>query len=189
MQLGGDQQTWVSNFSATRHMSDSFFLLQLLVVPTIAICAFLNVLLLRPQSREANIVSAFTAALAAGSVAVLIGVGWPPMSRASIERGSQDIELLSNAMWLESDVERDLAQQALIQRYPGLADMDQKARQALVFKKIKHDQDVGIIPGMWWGVGFVFLFVAMPLMLTSILSGVRIDDRAVAVEAGDEPAV
>ena len=172
LNLGHEHQSWVANFAALRGMNSNMGLIQLLIVPTIAVCAFVNVLLLRPQSREANIVSGVTSSLVAGAVAFLIGVGWQPMSNASIDRGSHDIELLANAMWLESDLERELAQQALIQRYPGLENMDQKTRQAMIFKKVKHDQDVGIIPGMWLGVGFAILFVALPLLLTSILSGV-----------------
>lgn len=171
-QLGHARATWVANFLPVRHIGNSLNVLQLLIVPLVAIAAFWNVLLVRPQSREANIVSAMTAALTSGVVAFLMGVGWQPMNALSIDRGSQDIELLANAVWLESDLEREIAQQVLIQRYPGMADLDQPGRQRLLFAKVKHDQQVGVIPGTWLGVGFAVLFVVLPMLATSILSGV-----------------
>ena len=84
MQLGHGKPTWVTMFGAARFMGDGWQALQFLIVPTVGACAFLNVFLLRPQSREQNIIGGVTMGLTAGVVAFLAGMGWEPM-RGSLE--------------------------------------------------------------------------------------------------------
>ena len=171
-QMGHGDASWVAVFDFFRHLGGGWQILQFLIVPAVAICAVLNVILLRPQNREQNLIAAVTTGLVAGVIAFLTGLGWEPLKHASVASGSQDIALLASAVWLESDAERELAQQALLQRYPGLEEMSLSSRQDLVFAKIQHDQAVGILPGIWAGMIGTVLFVVAPLMATNLLSGI-----------------
>ena len=171
LELGGSSQTWVSALMGLRHMNEGWNVMQFLIIPIVAVCGFSCVLLIRPQTKEANYVSAVTAGLVAGIFAFLIGVGWGPIRDFSVEKGSNDIELLSTAIWLESEQEKKLAQQAFFQRYPGLENMTSDTKQRILANKIKHDQTVGIIPGLWWAVAVIMLLISFPLVATIVLSG------------------
>ncbi len=170
-QLAPDSRTWVSRFIGLRNLPPGWRAIQYLIVPCLAISAFICVLLVRPKSREANIISAVTSGLVAGIIAFLIGLGWGALNENSIDSGAKDIKLLSTAIWLESDTERKLAQRALLQRYPGLVEMDTGQRQQRIQEKIRHDQTTGMLPGMWMGVCISILFTTFPMMFTCILSG------------------
>ena len=169
-ELGPDTSTWVSSFIGLRNLSSWWVLLQYLTVPFIAIGAFLCVLVAKPKTRESNIVSAVTCAFAATTVTFMLTAGMGVLNSYSVSSGERDIEILSTAMWLD-DEERELAQRALIQRYPGLKEMDQRTRQRRITQKILHDQKSGLLPGIWMAVCIATLFTGVPLALTCVLSG------------------
>ncbi|QEG24287.1 serine/threonine-protein kinase [Mariniblastus fucicola] len=171
-QLGGESSsTWVSIFIGLRQLSSQWFLLSYLMVPAVALCAFLCVRWVRPKTREANIAAAVTCGIVASAVTFLLGGGWGIVSSASVDRGFRDIELLSSVAWLESESERKLARRAFVQRYPGLEEMGAADRQLAIRRKIMHDQKTGLTPGIWMGVCVAILFTGLPLTLTSVLSG------------------
>lgn len=170
-ELGAASVSWVNNFIWLRKMGNFWEIIQFMIVPAVAVCGFLCVLLVRPQTREANIVAAVTCGLAAGILTFLTGGSWGIMRTYALQPADADIEVLSTAVWLESETERKLAQRALIQRYPGLVDMDVATRQQRIRGKIMQDQRTGLLPGMWMGVAVSTLFTSIPLMFTCILSG------------------
>ena len=170
-QLGGSARTWVDPLMGLRVLSDTWDLTQFLVVPGVAVSAFACVLIVRPKSRQTNIAVGLTAGLVATVVAFLCGVGWIVIQGRSLELATQDIHLLSTAMWLETESERELAQRALIQRYPGLESMDRSVRQKRTEEKIIHDQRTGLVPGLWLAVLASFMVAGLPLAGTCILSG------------------
>ena len=169
----GDEssRTWVSNFLFLKDISRNWQWIHFLMVPAVAMCAILCVLLVRPKSREVNIAAGLTAGFVASAVALILAGGWGLIGQNSVDAGYRDIELLSTTMWLESDAERKLAQKAMLDRYPGLNEMDTGDRQTLVRRKIMHLQKTGLTPDLWWGLVAAALFVGLPLALTCILSG------------------
>jgi len=169
--LGDASQTWVSKFVWLKDISKYWGFIQFMMVPAIAVCGFLCVLFVKPKSREANIASGLTSGFIASFVALLLAGGWGLLGELSVNTGYRDIELLSTAMWLESDAERKLVQDALIDRYPGLESMSIPVRQRLVRQKILHQQQAGLTPDLWFGVFASMLFVGIPMALTCILSG------------------
>ena len=164
--------SWASMTTGLRHLSGGFAgALEFFTIPVVAVCAFLNVWFVRPTTRDGNIVSAATAGLLAGVIAFVTSVGWPAISGDVIARGANDIQLVSNAMWLESEAETNLAKQALVQRYPGITDIDERYRGDYIARKIAHDQETGIMPGLWAAIFRAALWVAIPLGVSSVLSG------------------
>jgi hypothetical protein len=169
--LSESTRTWVSNFLFLRGLSGAWSLVQFLIVPALAVSAFLCVLLVKPKTREVNYAASLASGIIATVVVLMLCGGWGILGDMSISRGSRDIELLSNAMWLESDAERKLLQQAALKKYPGLEDESPDMRQALITQKIMHEQRAGLTPGLWMGALVSVLFVGIPMTLTSILSG------------------
>ncbi|MFK7821521.1 MAG: serine/threonine-protein kinase [Planctomycetaceae bacterium] len=170
-ELGPAAQTWVSYFIGLRNLGAGWQFSQLLMVPTIAVAAFLCVLLVRPKTREANIVASATCGLVAGILIFLTSAGWTVSSEYSIESGRKDLDLLSTAIWFETEGERELAKQSLIRRYPGLAEMDTTTRKIRTNEMVLHDLKTGIMPGLWMGVLVSLLFCAVPLTVTTVFSG------------------
>ncbi len=170
-QLSDTTETWVSRVLFLKDLSPQWQWIQFLMVPAIAACAFLCVLVVKPKTREVNFASGITAGFIAGAVALMLAGGWGLIGNGSIQSGARDIELLSTAMWLESDDERSMVQKAMLDRYPGLTEMSVSDRQQMIRQKILHQQRAGLTPDLWWGVLAATLFVGLPMALTCVLSG------------------
>ncbi len=134
--------------------------------------------LIKPKNREVGMVAAITAGLLAGILAYTISLGWAPMSQHAVNRGVHDIQLISDSMWVQSDRERELARQALVQRYPGLDRLKSQSRGDVVYRKIIRDQTLGIPKGMWVGIGSTLCLCVLPLFFTAVFAGLIWDRGA-----------
>lgn len=170
-QLGGSARTWVAPFVELRLLNDAWSMIEFLRVPIVAVCAFFCVLVVRPETREANIVAGVTAGLVAGVLTFLAGTGWSSLYQHSVQAGEHDVDLLSLAVWADTDQEQRLFQRALVQRYPGLETMDQSQKRKRIREKILHDQRTGLLPGTWFAAIMSLLFAGVPLAGTCVLSG------------------
>ncbi len=170
--LGESKETWARWATAFRgipyELAES---LEFLIIPVVAVCSFLNVWLVRPASRDSNVVSAATAAFLAGAIAFVISIGWPSVSQNVVDRGYQDIQLIAGSMFLETEVEQQLAKQALVKRYPGIEDVQLQYRGDMIRRKIAMDQESGIMPGLWAAIFRAACWVVVPLGVSSVLSG------------------
>lgn len=127
--------------------------------------------LIKPRSREVGLVAATAAALLAGILAYTINLGWSPIANHAVQKGVPDIELISDAFWMEDPVEQELARQSLMQRYPGLSDVENRQRGYLVFRKVINDQVLGIPEGMWFGIFTTLFLSVLPLFFATTYSG------------------
>lgn len=127
--------------------------------------------LIKPKSREVGMVAATSAALLAGIVAFTVSLGWAPITVHAIGAGKPDIELLSDALWMDDANEHGLARRALMQRYPGLRTLDTNQRGYLVRQKILTDQSLGVPFAMGQGILTTLCLTACPLFFATMLSG------------------
>lgn len=127
--------------------------------------------LIKPKSREVTLVAATAAALLAGTIAYTIGIGWYPMSENALDNGRQDIELLSTSAWMRTANDHKLSQDAILQRYPGLNELDSDERGLLVLRKIINDQRTGIPIGMLVGIGTTLCISVLPLFFAITFAG------------------
>ena len=172
-QLGENDEPWISRyFGWIRHVPlGAVLALPPLMIVMNVLCGIINVQILKPKSREMLYVVAAIAALFAGIVSFTTSLGWSPIIRHGVDNGIQDIQLLSDSIWLETDAERNMARTALFQRYPGLKDVRQNQRGNLIRYKIKRDQSFGIPQGMWEGIGITLCLSAIPLFLSMAFAG------------------
>lgn len=172
-QLGDLTQPWVVKYFSWIQAIPRWllgFLPICMVWLTVAIGIW-TIGLIKPKSREVGMVAAITASLLAGIVAYTMSLGWSPITEYAINEGRQDIELISDSLWMEGPAERELAQRALMQRYPGLDMMNERTRGRLVFQKIILDQALGIPKGMWSGIGTTLCLAVLPLFFSCTFAG------------------
>lgn len=172
-QLGEQNESWISRyFGWIRNVPfGAIIILPPLMIMLNVLCGIINVQILKPKAREMLFVVAAISALFAGIVSFTTSLGWSPIIRHGIDNGLQDIQLLSDSIWLESDAEKEMARTALFQRYPGLKDVRQSQRGNLIRYKIKRDQAFGIPQGMWEGIGITLCLSAIPLFLATSFAG------------------
>lgn len=127
--------------------------------------------LVKPKSREISMVSAISASLVAGIVAFVLSLGWAPIIDHSVSKARNDIELISDSFWMNDAAERELAKQALIQRYPGTTDVPVQQRGTLLYRKIMNDQAQGIPRGMWIGIGTTLFLTVLPYLFAATFAG------------------
>lgn len=170
-QLGGSSQTWVAPLVGLRNMSEEWGAMEFLRVPIVAISALICVLVVRPETREANILAGITAGLFAGIFAYMSGCAWPALNAHAVRSGEHDVKLLATAVWLDSDQERSIYERALMYRYPGLEQMDSAHRRKRIYEKIMHDQNTSLMRATWFSAVISMLFAGLPLAVACVLSG------------------
>ena len=138
-----------------------------------------NYLVVRPKTRDVAIASAVLAGLFAASVAFVASLGWQPLTSLSVAQGSQDIEMLSRAVWGESESQRLMARKAMLRRYPSLNDMSVTERPQLLADKVMFDQTLGIPIGLWVGLMVVVVVIGLPAVLGTVLFGHLVDELGV----------
>ena len=173
LQLGDAQQSWVSRyFHWTKDLPSGLVqMLGPMVVWITVLFGYLTIRFLKPQRREVVFAAAAIAALIAGIVSFTTSLGWSPIIRQGLEQGAHDVDLISDALWLETDEERAMAKNALFQRYPGLKEVEVTQRGQLIKNKIIRDQSNGIPLGMWEGIGITLCLSVIPLFVTTVFSG------------------
>lgn len=163
---------WPMAFQSLRRIPVGWLnALQFAMVGLLFVAALASALFVRPRSREACIAYSLTVGLLAGVIAHTMVIGWGPVVSYAIERGRPDIVLLSDAIFHETETERQLARKALEQRYPGLAKVPLEHRGTLLSTKITHDQLIGVPWGMWVGISVTLFLVTLPLTFCSAIVG------------------
>jgi serine/threonine protein kinase len=163
---------WPIHFAFLRKLPiNVVYSFEFLIVIVIYLGAVITTLVVRPNSREGCVVSAATLGLLAGVIAHCVSIGWGPIQWHSVVRGSADIQLLSDAIFHETDTERTLTKKALMQRYPGLDKLSRQQRGTILARKVMHDQSIGIPWGMWIGISVTLFLVTLPLSFSAASTG------------------
>ncbi len=136
-----------------------------------AICGIATIGLTKPKRRESGVAAALSASLLAGILAFVISWAWAPIAERTRKAGNQDLQLLSDYLFTHPD-DRQLAEEIIFQRYPGLPKIEPWQRSDLLRQKIASDQASSIPGGLWTGLIVTSFIAAMPLLISSVLASV-----------------
>lgn len=142
-----------------------------LVTVITAVCGLATIGLSKPKRGDSGVAAALTAALLSGILAFIISWAWQPIANRSHQASLQDLQLLADHVFLHPD-DRELAEETLMRRYPGLSDVAPWTRSDLLTAKIFSDQASSIPVGIWTGLIVTVLVAALPLFVSSLLASV-----------------
>jgi hypothetical protein len=122
--------------------------------------------LVRPKNRAADVATGVVTGFVAGATFFTLGAGWLFVYLETLAPTQNDLQLLSEAAWLEP-VEADrpaplgenqaLSVDRLLDKYPDLREVAAPERGRVLYHKLRADLLAGIPLGIWSGVLFVLV--------------------------------
>jgi hypothetical protein len=122
--------------------------------------------LVRPKNRAADVTTGVVSGFVAGATFFTLGGGWLFVYLEALAPTQNDLQLLSEAAWLEP-VQADrpaplgetqaLSVDRLLDKYPDLREVAARERGRVLYHKLRADLLAGIPLGIWSGVLFVLV--------------------------------
>jgi hypothetical protein len=122
--------------------------------------------LVRPKNRAADVATGVVTGFVAGATFFTLSAGWLFVYLEALAPTQTDLQLLSEAAWLEpAQADRPaplgetqaLSVDRLLNKYPDLREVPAQERGQVLYHKLRADLLAGIPLGIWSGVLFVLV--------------------------------
>ena len=134
-----------------------------------AICGLATIGLSKPNRGDSGVTAAFTATLLSGILAFVISWAWAPIANNAHSAVSTDLELMTDYLFIHPD-DRHIADQVLLERYPGIPGIDTWQRGELLRSKVSVDQSNSVPEGLLTGFVVTLFVASLPLFVASVLA-------------------